>query len=291
MSAEETSSSQFLQALAKRNAAAYIAATQPDAVLLTGSAATGQSDFYSDLDLIMYYHAIPSEDTARAVSDRLGGSSYAALRPWAESGYAEHYFLHGVECQVAHTPIRRWEEDMAKVLEENDVTPHHQKALSGLLEGIPLYGETLIQEWRERASSYPDGLAHAMVEHHAQFVPMWKIRDRMAVRDARLWLSEIFVKAAYNILGVLSGLNRLYYSTFQFKRMRGLVGRMPIAPPNLADRLDNLFIGDLSAALEDLRLLVQETMSLVHTHMPDVKIDPRWFEPDEQQQPWTPIPL
>jgi len=288
MSEHVSESDRFLQALTRRNAAAYLLGTRPDAILLTGSAATGHSDFYSDLDLILYYHDLPSADMARYVCDRLGGSQFAPLGQRTENGFADHYFLHGVECQVAHTPIRRWEEDMSKVLDQSDVTPHLQKAMQGLVEGVPLHGESLINKWKERATHYPDSLAQAVIEHHADFVPMWKIRDQMIARDARLWLSQVCVETAYNILGVLAGLNRVYYSTFQFKRMRELVEKMRFTPPNLADRIDNLFNGDLRGALDDLWLLVRETMSLVRTHAPDVPTDPRWLEPNDQKQPWTP---
>jgi len=60
MSGEEpmTKESLYLRALAERVAAAYLAQTAPRAVLLTGSAADGRIDRYSDLDLILCGRAI-----------------------------------------------------------------------------------------------------------------------------------------------------------------------------------------------------------------------------------------
>ncbi|WP_228052291.1 hypothetical protein [Nodosilinea sp. LEGE 07298] len=40
------------------------------------------------------------------------------------------------------------------------------KGMSGTLNGIPLYGEPLIQQWKARIADYPNGLAQKMVEHY-----------------------------------------------------------------------------------------------------------------------------
>jgi hypothetical protein len=48
-----TDATTVLQALAKRLADSYIAHAQPRAILLVGSAATGDADEYSDLDMLV----------------------------------------------------------------------------------------------------------------------------------------------------------------------------------------------------------------------------------------------
>jgi predicted nucleotidyltransferase len=47
-------------------AAAYVVHTQPRAILLVGSAATGEVDGYSDVDLILYYDLVPVGRRSRA---------------------------------------------------------------------------------------------------------------------------------------------------------------------------------------------------------------------------------
>src|SRR5690348_4710933 len=62
-----TDASRYLVALAERISAAYVLNTRPRAILLTGSAATGESDYYSDVDLIVYHDDLPSDpDLAKA---------------------------------------------------------------------------------------------------------------------------------------------------------------------------------------------------------------------------------
>jgi hypothetical protein len=51
-----------LQALAQRLADAYVAQVQPAAVQLVGSAASGDADEYSDLDMLVYYDEVPAKE-------------------------------------------------------------------------------------------------------------------------------------------------------------------------------------------------------------------------------------
>jgi hypothetical protein len=78
------------------------------------------------------------------------------------------------------------------------------------------------------------------------------------------------VELSHNLLAVLAGLNRKYFTTFQFKRMRAFCDELTIAPPNLAERIEALFASDHRAAVEEAEQLVRETLDLVDRHMPEV---------------------
>ena len=71
---------------------------------------------------------------------------------------------------------------------------------------------------------------------------------------------------------MLTGLGRLYYHPFQFKRMRKLVNQMRIAPDNLPDRLERLLTTDRTTSLSALEELVGETVALVRERMPGLDI-------------------
>ena len=87
-----TEASRWLVALATRVAAGYVAETGPRAILLTGSAAQGVSDTFSDLDLIAYYDRLPSPDqlaAARALIEATAiraPSSHETERGWRSTG-------------------------------------------------------------------------------------------------------------------------------------------------------------------------------------------------------------
>jgi hypothetical protein len=279
--------SQYLIELARRNAQVYIAHPNAKAAMVTGSSAEGKSDFYSDIDMMIYYDALPSDEELVAAREQNDGSE----RLWeigdrAEGAFIESYKREGVECQIVHTTITAWENQMAVVLKELDVTSPLQKALSGTLSGVPLYGEALIAQWKAQAANYPDALREKMVAHYLQFFPIWGMQDRFFIRDATLWFHQIRVEGAQNLLGVLAGLNRLYYSTFQFKRMRAFIAQMTIAPPHLSERLEALLAAEPRPAAALLEALVRETVALVEREMPQVDTSAARKRIDYHQQAW-----
>ena len=54
--------------------------------------------------------------------------------------------------------------------------------------------------------------------------------------------------------------------------MRKLIGRMPLAPPDLADRLERLFDLEDEEAANELERLVEETQALVAAELPDLEL-------------------
>jgi hypothetical protein len=214
-----TAESRYVRRLARRVADACLTSTAPAAILLTGSAAIGVADRYSDLDLICYCEALPPEEATARVREALGATGFVPIGARDQGQFAEQFAVAGIVCQVAYTPITAWGEEICAVLAGEDVASPAQKAMSGLLEGIPLHGETLIETWQARAAAYPDALARAMVAHYLRLFPLWYIEPTLPARDATVWVQQMLVEGAQHVLGILAGLNRKYYSPFQFKQM------------------------------------------------------------------------
>jgi hypothetical protein len=184
---------------------------------------------------------------------------------------AEAYNVNGIEIQIGHALIAAWERDIEAVRFGDDVATPLQKAMSGTLDCIPLYGDNLLAAWKARIADFPDDLARRMAEHYLRFFPLWGLQERMMSRDTLLWRQQALLETAQNILGVLAALNRLYYSTFQFKRMRSFIGKMTIAPDNLAERLETLLTSEPAVAAVAAEKLVEELCALVETHLPEVE--------------------
>jgi hypothetical protein len=283
-----TEASRYLIALGTEMAAAYIAETRPRAILLTGSAATGLSDAYSDLDLILYYERPPSAEQLAAVRATLQVSDVRVTSDRETDSSMEMYVLHGVECQVAHLPIAKWERDLGAVLDDCEPATLVEKAIIGVMDGIALHGNDLIIRWQERAASYPEALARATVEHYLRFFPLWLVAEQWRTRDATIFYYQMLVEVSLNVLGVLAGLNRRYFSSFQFKRLHHFAGALPVAPERLADRLDEIFALDPVAASLAMEHLVEETISLVEAHMPEVETTSARRRLGQRQRPWRP---
>jgi predicted nucleotidyltransferase len=280
---------QYLLELVKRNVKAYLANPKTKAVMVTGSVAEGECDEYSDCDVCFYYDELPTDaELQLARQQNQGAALIEILGDRREGAFGESFLMNGIEFQFAHATIAQWEKEISSIVEAFDVPTPLMKTMAGTLVGIPLYGETLIEAWKAKIADYPDGLAQRMVEHYLKFVPVWGIQVKLARRDTTLWYHQILVESVQNLLGVLSGLNRLYYSTFQFKRMSGFIEQMKIAPENLAARLEGLFHQEASVAVNELETLVQETVKLVEVHMPQVDTASGKRKLGWRQQPWQP---
>jgi hypothetical protein len=96
------------------------------------------------------------------------------------------------------------------------------------------------------------------------------------------------VDVSFNLLAVLAGLNRLYFSSFQFKRLHRFAGKMRLAPENLAERLDEAFALDPVAGGLAMERLAEETISLVEAHMPAVDTAAARRQLGRRQLPWVP---
>lgn len=283
--------SQYLLALAKKSIQAYIAHPQAKAAMVTGSTATGQADYYSDVEMFIYYDELPSkEELQLARQQNQGSEPNLTFEDEEQRFFGEFYYIDEVQFQIGNSTIKFWEEEeMATVFEKLDVTSPAQKALSGMLDCIPVYGEELISNWQRQIANYPDALALAMVEHHLDFSPIWAVRELLATRDTTLFQHQLRLKAGHNLLGVLAGLNRLYYSTFQFKRMRQFIEQMSIAPKNLYVRLESLYHTKPLAAASQLKELIAETVELVELHLPEIDTSKVRQQLNRQQRIWKPL--
>jgi hypothetical protein len=265
----------YLRGVARRVAGVVVDEVAPRAVLLVGSAATGEADLYSDLDLIVYCDDLPPVERIDGVLERIGASDRTPIYPRTEDDHGETFELDGIECQLGFTRVTATEGELERALGTEELESPLQKIVQGVQEGLVLHGEELIASWRARVAEYPDALRRAMIVRHWRFFPLWFTARRLAVRDTYLWRQQVLVEAALDLVAVLGALNRLYVAPrFELKRLRKLTSRMTIAPRDLADRLERLFELDEEAAAEELERLVGETQALVEAELPDLELPP-----------------
>lgn len=259
--------------LARRMAGVYSGDPRVQAITLVGSVARGEADAASDIDMIVFYDKLPTEEELEANRLRLGGSERVMhLRNLnGEGRIGESYYIDGVKHDVAHRHIPSWKAKCADVVERFQVDSPYQKSLEGLFDALPLHGPGNVERWRAELA-YPDGLAEAMVRKHLQFKPMWMIQKLGADRDDLLFLYELLVEAERNVMGVLVGLNRIYHY-MEYKRADSLLGRMRRVPPGLGPRLRHVLEAPREAA-GPLTSIIEETLALVEEHMPQIDTAP-----------------
>jgi nucleotidyltransferase-like protein len=239
--------------------------------MLFGSTVDGLADERSDIDMAIVFDALPVESELVAACERAGG------RPWtwrngelAADGLAVGFDVDGIEVQIAYTDPRILQGHLDKLLVTHELdTPYH-KVGEGLLKAQALIGPERLERWRAQVAAFPAALGDAMMRHHVGQVTPWKWFGLLQRRDAALWCRELLVDACYRQFGMLAGLNRCYFTTFQFKRMHRFAQALPLAPPRLADRVEALLVAPLEQAFAELYALEGEVLALLAAHAPQV---------------------
>ena len=262
--------SRWRLALARRIAAAYIENPKVAAVIAAGSAARGYADRWSDIELDVFWTTLPSDQERLAAVERAGGVIWH-LYPQEpdDPELSDDYHVRGIKVDLSNFALDGVEQILSKVLDHADTTFSHQVILSHLQHAVAFSGQDLIARWQARTAAYPEALARAMVQEN-------------------LLLYESVVSIVKKILLVLMGVNRIYHPGFKW--VHRLTAEMPVAPSNLAARLDVIFRAGPTTALPQLARLVDETFRLVQAHMPDIDITAalEWFE--YRRQPWDAPP-
>ena len=269
-----------LLAIARRVSDACVSQAAARAVALTGSVALGIADGASDIDLIVFYGALPPPAALDAVRGNVGGSLRLYASGVQDSARSkEGYFAGGVRCDLSHVTIAAFEADMVLVLDAHSADAHAQSRLAGIVDSLPLHGDHVISGFQACAACHPDALARATVANHLCFPPFWTLTDMGAARGELLYLYSAMVKAETNILGALCGLNRVYLPG-EFKHLDRLASTLTRAPPDLAPRLRAVLRQEPKAAAEELGALIRETFALVTRHMPEIDTSGprRWFD-------------
>ena len=269
-----------LLGIARRLAEALAAPPTVQAVALTGSAAVGTADEISDVDLIILHTTLPEPAALNEVRVQVNGSGRLYSSSVQDTArFKEGYFVDGVRCDLSHLTLAALEDDLALVLNAHSTDAHAQSRVSGLQRCLPLFGDSLVNEFQHKAARYPTELRRKMVEAHLHFQPLWTLTEMGAGRGDLLFLYQSLVDVEKAIFGVLCGLNSVYLPG-DFKRVSLLAAQLTLAPENLAARLSSVFQSAPGDAAQEIEALVRETFALVEQQMPEVSTSwpRRWFD-------------
>src|SRR5712691_2653007 len=135
------------------------------------------------------------------------------------------------------------------------------------------------RRWRwvcSKACRCPATMRRREVEANLGIFSIWKVDEQLAARDGELFRRQMLLDGAFRLVAVLSAINRLYFSAFQFKRAAEHFSRLSLKPDRLAERLDFVANAAPSEAAEELRRLVEETKAIVGAELPDVDVEVSW---------------
>lgn len=263
-------------AIARRVAAAHRDAGDEEGfvALVSGSTVEDLCDERSDVDMSLLWPRLPDEAALRQACARGGGQPWH----WSQGSLADGalvvaFRIDEIETQIAYSSLDNQQQELDELLlRHNPDTPNHKLA-EGLLKAWPLAGDATLARWQARLAAFPEPLARAMVEHALLNSPTpWRAMAQLLHRDAALWSREIVVDAGYRLLLALAGLNRRYFTRFQFKRMHRFVAALTLAPPDFAARLEALLLAPPAEAFAALHALEGEVIDLALAQWPALDV-------------------
>jgi len=256
--------------LARDVAAWYASRPGVSFIILGGSVARGETDPWSDLDILVYWDAPDPAWLETPPLEAAGARRFTWRTTIPRELWLEQYFIGAQKIDVAHCAVSWWDGLVREVVEKADPTDWKQGTIGGFLEATPLHGDAEYRRWHERITKHPDALAKHMVESSLLFYPPWVIEKQGLARGDRYAFHDVLMEAIRNLLGVWAGLSRVYFSKEKLKRIGRVAERLPVGPREAGARLEALFTLPHEQVPGALGTLIAETFDLVDAHRPDV---------------------
>lgn len=234
------------------------------AIVVAGSVARGFADEYSDLEIPVFWEKEPSDDTRLAIVEELGGEFiYAYDGPARE----DQLLIEGVQVDLWHVPLAHQEQIIESVLAGESFDLSSLNALDTVRSCIPLFGQGIVQEWKNRAEEYPDGLALRVIQAHLTSFSV----TEMVLHAQRGNPTAYYAQLAHlqeKIFLVLLALNRCYFPTYKW--LFQTLEQLAIKPDEIGSRFRQVFTAPPPAAATDMEALLAETLELVKSAFPEV---------------------
>jgi hypothetical protein len=251
------------------------------AIFLGGSTARGHADRYSDIELGIFWHQPPTDEERQKAADNFPGD-LVYLYPYneAEEVWSDDFMVgrsqtdipkSGVLVEIAHTTVDFLDRTFDAVLVDHDPDYLKQNFIAGVLDGIPLYNEALIQEWKQRAAKYPDELLMNVLRRYAQIDHFWRWEMWLDRGNNLMMLYQSWAEIQQKLLHVLLALNRVYY--FGFKWLDVVAARLDKKPPDLVKRFAQVYAVEPAEGAGILATLVEETYDIIDAQFPHLDVD------------------
>ena len=250
-----------------RELAAYYAGREGvRMIVLGGSAARGEADAYSDLDIVVYWDAIDKEfidaEPLRELECR------RAYTTGNDEFGLESYYFGSLKADFGHVTMDAWSELVDGVVVKHEAEPGSMHSLEGFLNSVPLFGEELVEEWKSKAREFPPELAVNMIKRHMRLYVPGYLEHQAYERGDLIAYYDGVSKMLRNTLGIIAGLNRVYCTTDEGRWAESLLSRMPIQPERTWERMREILTTDGHRATVMLEELLLDTLDLVEHHMP-----------------------
>ncbi len=232
------------------------------AIIVGGSVARGYADAYSDLELPIFWDELPTDATRLALVAALQGEF---LHGYDGPALEDQLLIDGFQVDLWHNTVAGEDAVIKTVLEDYSMDFGDSNFMDTVRACIPLYGEAIIQKWKQQATHYPEALALKNIQIHIAAFDAAQLAV-VAHRDNPTVFYAAISRLQEAMFLVLLTLNRLYFPTFKW--MYQVLITMPIKPVDVEQRFRQAFQVPYTDAVLDTTCLLHEIIGLVERHFP-----------------------
>jgi hypothetical protein len=226
-------------------------------IVIAGSVARDYADGYSDIEIPIFWEALPDDVTRQALVAALNAEFlYVYDGPARE----DQLLINGVQVDLWHVTIMHQEEILRAVLHEHRFDLSTLNALDTIRSCIPLYGHEIVKEWKRHAHEYPDKLAEKIIQEHLASFGIGELFILVQRNNPTAFYAQLsFLQQ--EIFLVLLALNRMYFPTFKW--LYRVLESMQVKPAAIDHRFRQAYEVPYTEAIADTKLLLEETVHLV----------------------------
>jgi hypothetical protein len=287
---EPTAASLWRIEFAKELIEFYVPRPGIEMAVLGGSPPKGLSDEYSDLDIIVFWDEVDVEWLEKDPLREVDCERKHFRRMGEEDVYLESQYFGALKADFGHIKMDLWERTVDDVLVRHSPDPSNLDSMSGFLTSEPLFGGGLVRQWKERISEYPDELAENVVRANRRFFVPGYLLNQAHGRGEALAFADGRCQMLKNLLSILAGLNRVYFSAEEPRWIEHYLGLMECKPDDAWERVRSVLSLDGEEAVAALESLMLDVLGLIGKHMPQVNGDyeGRWRSMEVTARPDKP---
>ncbi len=260
-----------LKIFASEIAKIYEQNSKVEAVLLGGSVSRNWHDEYSDIELFVFWKESPTDEERKAPILKLNGK-IIDFYPYEDEEWSETYITQGVKLEISNFLTDTINKVINDVIISYDTDLDKQCIVAAVYNGIPLSGDIVINRMKEKVRHYPNELSVAMIKENIFLGNRWNNREALLKRKDWLMLYKVMIDVQTKIMGMLFGLNRQYVHHPAFKWQRHTLRSMEIAPKNITNRLENIFLGHPKDSIRELEEIIKELYEIIQREHPEIDL-------------------
>lgn len=234
------------------------------AMAVGGSVSRGQADAFSDLELLCFWDVFPDVDTRMKLIEAIGAK---LIFPVDDDLNEDNLILSDIQVDILHNTIDYYDNMIEDAWEFHLADYQTLGFLDTITYAYPLFGEDILDVWKEKTLNYPRALAinviyDNLVKLHNGNIELYIQRDNPTEFYAQM------VTIQRKLFNILSALNKTYAGGYKW--MYPELENMENTPINIATRFKQMLAGNKFEAIEDLYALVFETLFLVKNNFPEI---------------------